>query len=47
MGKAYEKQIKTIEDHEEKQIKTIKDRGQVKIILKFSYDDESTPFISK
>ena len=31
----------------EKQIKTIQDRGQVKTIKKYDYDDEDTPFISK
>ena len=47
MGKAFEKQIKTIEDHGEKQIKAIQDQGQVKTIKKYSYDDEDTPSISK
>ena len=47
MGKALEKQTKTIEDQGEKQIKAIKDGGQVKTIKKYSYDDEDTPFISK
>ena len=46
LGKTFEKQIKTIEDHGEKQIKAIQDQGQVKIIKKY-YDDEDTPFISK
>ena len=32
LGKAFEKQIKTIEDQGEKQIKAIKNRGQVKQI---------------
>ena len=32
MGKAFEKQIKTIEDQGEKQIKAIQDQGQVKTI---------------
>ena len=36
MGKAFEKQIKTIQD-----------QGQVKTIKKYSYDSEDTPFISK
>ena len=47
LGKAFEKQIKTIEDQGEKQIKTIQDQGQVKTIKKYAYDDEDTPFISK
>ena len=47
MGKAFEKQIKTIEDQGEKQMRAIKDQGQVKIIKKRAYDNEDTPFISK
>ena len=48
LGKAFEKQIKTIEDQREKQIKAIQDQGQVKTIKKYDYDDdEDTPFISK
>ena len=42
--KAFEKQIKTIEDQGEKQIKAIKDQKQIK---KYDYDVENTPFISK
>ena len=34
LEKAFEKQIKTIEDQGKKQIKAIKDQGQVKIIKK-------------
>ena len=45
--KAFEKQIKTIEDQGEKQIKAIQDQGQVKTIKKYDYDAEDTPFISK
>ena len=37
MGKAFEKQIKTIEE----------DQGQDKTIKKYDYDVEDTPFISK
>ena len=33
LGKAFEKEIKTIEDQGEKQIKTIQDQGQLKNIL--------------
>ena len=47
LGKTFEKQIKTIEDHGEKQIKAIQDQGQVKIIKKYAYDAEDTLFISK
>ena len=47
LGKAFEKQIKTIEDQGEKQIKAIQDQGQVKTIKKYGYDAEDTPFISK
>ena len=47
MGKAFEKQIKTIEDQGEKQIKAIQDQGQLKTIKKYDYDVEDTPFISK
>ena len=47
LGKAFEKQIKTIEDQGEKQIKVIKDQGQLKTIKKYDYDAEDTPFISK
>ena len=32
MGKAFEKEIKTIKDQGEKQIKAIQDKGQVKTI---------------
>ena len=45
LGKAFEKQIKTIEDQGEKQIKAIQDEGQVKTIKKYSYDGDDTPFI--
>ena len=47
LGKAFEKQIKTIEDQWEKQIKAIQDKGQVKAIDKYAYDADDTPFISK
>ena len=45
MGKAFDKQTKTIEDQGKKQIKTIQDK--VKTIKNYSYDSEDTPFISK
>ena len=47
MGKAFEKQIKTIEGQGEKQIKAIQDQGQVKKNKKYDYDAEDTPLISK
>ena len=47
LGKAFEKQIKTIEHHGQKQIKSIQDQGQIKTIKKYDYDSEGTPFISK
>ena len=47
MGKAFEKQIKAIEDQGEKQIKSIQDQGRVKTIKKHDYDDEDSPLISK
>ena len=47
MGKAFEKQIKTIEDQGENKIKAIQDQGHVKTIKKYNYDYEDTPLISK
>ena len=47
LGKAFEKQIKTIEDQGEKQIKAIQDQGHVKTMKKCDYDDEDSPLISK
>ena len=47
LGKAFEKQIKTIEDQGEKQIKAIQDQGQLKTIKKYDYDVKDTSFISK
>ena len=47
MGKAFQKQIKTIGDQGEKQIKVIQDQGQVKTIKKHAYDAQDTAFISK
>ena len=46
-GKAFEKQIKTIEDWRKKQIKAIQNQRQVKTIKKYAYDDEKSPFISE
>ena len=47
MGKAFEKQAKTVENQGEKQIKAIQDQGQGKTIKKYAYNSEDTPFISK
>ena len=47
LGKAFEKQIKTIEDQGEKQIKAIQDQGEVKTIKKYAYNNEDNPLISK
>ena len=40
LGKAFEKQIKTIKDQEDKQIKAIQNQGQFKTIKKYTYDDD-------
>ena len=47
LRKAFEKQIKTIEDQREKQIKAIQDQGQLKTFKKYDCDAEDTLFISK
>ena len=47
MGKAFEKQTKTIEDQGEKEIKAIQNQGGIKTIKKYTYDNEDTPLISK
>ena len=47
LGKAFQKQIETIEDQGVKQIKVIQDQGQVKGIKKYAYNVEDTPLISK
>ena len=47
LGKAFEKQIKTIEDQREKQIKAIQDQGQIKTIKEYAHDVEDTLLISK
>ena len=47
MRKAFEKQIKTIEDQGNIQIKAIQDKGKIKTIQKYAYDTEDTPLISK
>ena len=49
LGKAFEKQIKTMEDQGEQQIKAIQDQdqGHAKTIKKYDYDDKDIPLISK
>ena len=47
LGKAFEKQTKTIEDQGEKQIKAIQNQGQVKTIKKYTHYDEDSPLVSK
>ena len=47
LGKAFEKQRKTIEDQVEKQIKAIQNQGQVKTNKKYDYDNEDSPLISE
>ena len=47
MGKAFEKQIKTITDQGEKKIKAIQDQGLVKTIKEYIHHNEDTPLISK
>ena len=47
LRKAFEKQIKTIEDQGEKQIKAIKNQGQIETTKKDTYDNENTPLILK
>ena len=45
LGKAFEKQIKTIEDQEEKQIKLIPDQGKVKAMLSQCLMNRSAQFV--
>ena len=47
LGKAFEKQIKTIEDQKEKQIKAIQNQREIKTIKKYAYNDKDSPLISK
>ena len=47
LGKTLERQIKTIEGQGEKQMKAIQNQKQDKMIKKYTYDLEDTPFISK
>ena len=47
LGKAFEKQIKTIGDQGEKQIKVIQNQGEIKTIKKYAHSDTDSPLISK
>ena len=47
LGKAFEKQTKTIEDQGEKQIKAIQDKRTIKSIEKFTYDINDSPTVKK
>ena len=47
LRKAFDKQIKTIEDQGEKQTKAIQNQGKDKTIKNYAHDPEVTPFISK
>ena len=47
LGKAFEKQTKTIEDQGEKQIKAIQDKSPIKSIEKFIYDINDNPIVLK
>ena len=47
LGKAFKKQIKTIEDQGENETKTIRDQRKDKRIKKCAYDAEDNLFISK
>ena len=46
LGKAFEKQIKTIDDQGEKQIEAIQNQGSIKTIKIYDYDDKESPLIS-
>ena len=47
LGKAFEKQRKTIEDQGEKQIKATQDKRPIKSIEKFTYDINDSPIVLK
>ena len=47
LGKAFEKQTKTIEDQGIKQIKAIQDKRPIKSIEKFTYDINDSPIVLK
>ena len=46
LGKAFEKEIKTIEDQGERQIKAIQNQGEIKTIKKYT-NNEDSPLIPK
>ena len=47
LGKAFEKQTKTIKDQGEKHIKAIQDKRAIKSIKKFAYDINDSPIVLK
>ena len=47
LGKAFEKQTKTIEDQGEKQIKAIQEKKPIRSIEKFTYDINDSPIVLK
>ena len=47
LGKAFQKQTKTIEDQGEKQTKAIQDKRPIKSIEKFTYDINDSPIVLK
>ena len=47
LGKAFEKQKKTIEDQGKRQIKAMQNQGEIKTIKKYAYSAKDTPLISK
>ena len=47
LGRAFEKQTKTIKDQGEKQIKAIQEKRPIKSIKKFTYDINDSPIVLK
>ena len=47
MGKAFERQAKTIKDQAEKPIKAIQNKRPIKSIEKFTYDINDSPIVLK
>ena len=47
LGKAFKKQIKTIEDHGEKQIDAIRNQEEIETIKKYGNNDKGIPLIWK
>ena len=45
LGKAFKKQIKTIEDHGEKQIDAIRNQEEINTIKKYGNNDKGIPLI--